>query len=478
MNRKQFLLTEKSIVDADLKQVDKIGDYYLYLGSDSDYCRVKNGYGEYHLLGYVYDWRRPSLSNYDLLKRISCFGILSSVFNATDDYCGDFILIVKLQNRIYVFNDATGRKEIYYDDKFICLGTQPKILGKVIELKNHTDNDARRYYGSDIFMKKNYFVGNTTHKKNIFHLIPNHCISLTSKTVFRFFPSSVIKIKDPYQTAYIAAHMLKGYLKAIYNRNNGKLKMGVTGGYDSRVLFLASLDIKCKYYVMQTRFMNKDHYDITIPQKLVNHFGKDFEIEIADSSMSVISKNYYNDIDFRWFVEVTEDAKKYVFIDGNVSEIARNLYGDNNLNAKDISFMYGNSDMKFPIKQYEKWLEDIRMFKSCGYHYLDMFYWEERMGNWGAKARTENNALYREVVAPFNSRGLLKLLLSTDRKLRDKNATKLYDMIISVLSYDDKFVMNLPINPCLKKNMIRFMGKLGIYNLYRQIGIKTRKLKV
>jgi hypothetical protein len=478
MNRKQFLLTKKSIDDADLKQVDKIGDYNLYLGPDSDYCRIKKGDYEYHMLGHMYDWKNVSFSNYDILLHISNRDDISDVLSATDNYCGDFVLIAKLKNRIYVFNDATGRKEVYYDDEFTCLGTQPKILGKVIELKDHTDVDAKEYYKSDIFLKKNYFVGNTTHKKNVFHLLPNNCIELASKSVFRFFPSTSVKIKNPHIIAYVTADILKGYLKSIYNRNKGKLKIGVTGGYDSRVLFLASLEIECKYFVMQTRFMDKNHYDITIPKRLTERFNKSFEIEIADPTKAVISQNYYNDIDFRRFVEVTEDDKKYVFVNGNVSEIARNHYGDNNLNAKDLSFMYGNSDMKFPIKQYEKWLENKKTFEKNGYHYLDMFYWEERMGNWGAKARTENNALYREVVAPFNSRGLLNMLLSTNRRLRNKNSTKLYDMIISVLSYDDKFVMNLPINPCMKKNMIRFMGKLGIYNIYRQIGIKTRKLKV
>ena len=100
------------------------------------------------------------------------------------------------------------------------------------------------------------------------------------------------------------------------------------------------------------------------------------------------------------------------------------------------------------------------------------------MGNWAAKFKTETCALGKEVTSPFNSRELLMLLLSTRRKERDSHFNRLYDLIIYELSGKDKKIMKIPINPCRKQTIIRLMKYFRLYNLYRHVGVKTKKLKL
>jgi hypothetical protein len=455
----------------------RIGRYYLYLGKDCDYNFVNNNNGEFHLLGSIYDWETPKFTNKQILQEISQVQNIEYLLKMSDKYCGIFILIVKFHDQIFIFNDATAQKEVYYDSEFTCFGSQPKLLGQSVRLLEHNDKDATYYYKSPIFKKKKLFVNESTHKRNVFHLMPNYILNVTMKSRHRFFPSAVLKEKPLEYVAEKSSKILKGYITAIAKRN--KIKMAVTGGYDSRVLFLASLDVECEYYVSKHPYMDVSHHDIVISKRLTHYYGKKILIENDKiNNESIKDENYINDIDFPRFLNINKSNNKFVYINGNISEIARNYFGYlKNATAEDLCFLSGNLRLNFAIEQYRAWLKNKPIFKKYGYNYLDMFYWEEKMGNWAAKSKTETIALGLDVISPFNSRQLLSLLLSTNRKYRDSHFNHLYNMIIYKLSRKDEKIMKIPINPSIKQSIIRLMKYFKIYNMYRYIGIKTRVLK-
>jgi hypothetical protein len=115
------------------------------------------------------------------------------------------------------------------------------------------------------------------------------------------------------------------------------------------------------------------------------------------------------------------------------------------------------------------------LFHNNGYHVLDMFYWEEKMGNWAAKAKTEANALGQNLISPFNSTELLTILLCTRRSHRDSHKNKLYNRIAELM---EPKAIGIPINPCRKQKVITTMKALRIYNLYRYLGVKLQLLKL
>jgi len=477
MNRKQFLLTKNKKNYPNLEETQSVGEYFLYIGKDLEYCFVKNENREFHLIGSMYDWENPQFPNKQILEIISQKQRLEEVLRTSENYCGEFVLIVKLHDEIFIFNDAASQKEIYYDNEFICFGTQPKLLGLSVDLTEHNSEDAKEYYQSQIFKTKCLFVGNTTHKRNIFHLMPNYILDVKDKSTYRFFPTEALEKKSLEYASQKCSQMLKGYISAISKRN--KLKLAVTGGYDSRVLFLASLNVECEYFVLRHPDMDDSHHDIFIPKQLTSYYNKTFIIEDDKANTENLEDaDYTNDIDFPRFLNVNRSNNGLTYINGNISEIARNYFGyQNKATSKDLCFLSGNSTLSFATKQYCKWLKNRPVFKKFGYHYLDMFYWEEKMGNWAAKSKTENHALCIDILSPYNSRELLKLLLSTKRKDRDSHFNRLYDLIIYELSGKDKKIMKIPINPCRKQTIIRLMKYFRIYNLYRYIGVKTKKLK-
>jgi len=258
------------------------------------------------------------------------------------------------------------------------------------------------------------------------------------------------------------------------------MALAVTGGYDSRVLFLASLETDCKYWVLKHSYVADSHHDIVIPKQLTALYHKDFRV-IPDTNGSNMDYNdeYINSVDFPRFIDFSGEVffKNKVLVNGNISEITRNCFGYyKNITAEELSYLNGYKNAQYPSMQYGNWLKMNKLFFSkLGYNYLDMFHWEEKAGNWVAKAKTEFNALGKTVTSPFNSRDLLMLLLSVKRKYRDTHFNKLYDRIIYNLSGGNDKVCNMPVNPCRKQQIIRLMKTCKVYNLYGFLRLEMRK---
>jgi hypothetical protein len=176
------------------------------------------------------------------------------------------------------------------------------------------------------------------------------------------------------------------------------------------------------------------------------------------------------------------NANGIVYINGNISEVARNYFGyHRNLNGADLNYLNLFGDRypihPFPTRVYNKWLKENRKyFKRFGYHYLDMFFWNEKGCNSCGKAYTEEKALGLINVTPYNSRELLDLMLRVNRKFRDLHFNKLYDSIIKELTDKWQKVFEIPVNPVNIQIKIRKLKKLRVYNIYSYYKLKRRKL--
>ncbi|WP_066757810.1 hypothetical protein [Crocinitomix algicola] len=474
MYRKQFLLAKISPDDENLSLTDKFEEYQLYLGSDSEYTVLEDSQNKIGLIGNLYDWQNPEDANKKILHRLLKSNSLDQLLQKLNDYAGEFVMILRTSKDLVILNDATAQKEVYFETNFECFGTQPKLLEKVVCLKDYESKEAKSFYKSKEFERRQIFIGDQTHKSNVRHLRANHYLSIRKKEMIRFFPKACIPQLTPQKVATIVSKRLKGTLVSIGMRK--KLKLGITGGYDSRVLLMGSLGIECSYYVSKYGYMHNKHFDLVIPEKLTGLLKINYKVEDGLAySCNKDNFNYLNDIEFPSFVRVNKNENDTVYINGNVSEVARNYYGYlNNAKASDLSVLTGYSPCAVTIACYQDWLNNQSLFKKMGYHYLDLFYWEERMGNWGAKARSEYYALNRDIVSPFNSRGLLSLLLSTKRKHRDSHFNTLYQEILWELSGHDKSIQKVPINPSKKQTIIKTMKRLKLYNPYKFLQVKLR----
>ncbi len=470
--RRQFLLTSNNNLEMPWKKFD-ILNYHLFCHPDLEYEYSKNENIEIHLLGFLFDYDFPELTNKQILNSLSQTRNLDQFINRLSRYSGHYAIIYKSKNEIFLMNDACAQYEIYYDSEFSAFGSQPKLLTKVVNIIPHSEKYAAAFYSSEVFLSSKLFIGETTHSANIKHLLPNHYIDIIGAKVIRYFPNKMIDTIPTKVAAKTAIKMLKGYLKAASLRYN--LIMGVTGGYDSRVLFLSSINIPCKYYVTQLPDMPENHDDILIPKKLTKLFNKNLKI-IPSNVTSNPDTDYIqqSSIDYPRILDLSEsDFKEHVLINGNISEIARNRYGYyKNISSEDLVFIVGYGDNKFVIKEYAKWISNnSNNFRKFGYNILDMFYWEDRMAIWAAKTKTEMSARGFIVYSPFCSNELLVTLLSTPRKKRDFIYNKLYFEIFKALSPQ---AAKIPVNPSWQNMVKRIFNIFKLYNLYRMLGLKYR----
>ena len=467
--RRQFLLTTQTSVNFSWKRFD-IKEYTLHFHPELAFTRSIWKEKELIMLGSMYDWETPAQTNQHLLDSLVRTGSFENFWAKLSTYAGQYVILYRDKSHFLLFNDACAQHEIYYDSSLTTFGSQPKLICEIIESEPHTRHDAIEFYSSREFFSKKLFVRETTHHGNIKHLLPNHYIDINKKTTVRYFPSEPVARFSIKEVAPRACQMLRGYIKAVAMRK--KIAMAVTGGYDSRVLFLASLDEDCEYFVLQHKNMTAKHYDVVVPQRLTKLHKRQFEVIPDAETFEEISDS----IDFpRAIPKASKYFENHIYLNGSISEIARSFYGfDKMVSADDLAFINGYGRFAYVVGIYGQWLENAVLFKKYAYNVLDMFYWEERTGIWVAKEKTMMNAFGMVVFSPFCSRDLLTLLLSTPRKDRDKHINRLYNAILLELS---PHALKIPINPSLKSDVIRLMTRLKIYATYRNLGLKYKALR-
>jgi hypothetical protein len=224
--------------------------------------------------------------------------------------------------------------------------------------------------------------------------------------------------------------------------------------------------------------MNDDHYDIKIAQKITALFNKELHV-IKDSEVSNDTVDATQNIDNPRATSFPKLIAGNVLINGNISEIARNYFNYiTPVTAKKLTLLNGYSDNPFVMNSYQEWLsQNKNVLKQYDYNLLDMFYWEEKMGNWTAKAKTEAHALNFELMSPFNSRALLRLLLATKRKDRDKFTSRLYKKIIEHLVDNHEVVNAIPTNPDFERARALFLKKIGLFKMFDALRLDLRILK-
>jgi len=471
--RKQFLLTDKGEIDLPWNS-EKILHLNLFYHPEHELTHFSEKEIDVYLLGFIFDYRNPEFSNQQIVDSFSGIKTFEEFTKHLAQYSGHFVIILRMDRKIILMGDACGQLEIYYDTTFSTFGSQPKLIGKVIPLIPHTSEEARRFYSSPAFNREFLFIGDTTHVENIKHLLPNHYIDIESQSVIRYFPKIPINPISIKEAVPVTITRLEGFIKAASFRS--KLVMGLTAGYDSRTLFLSNLDVDCKYYVTRDLHMNDEHYEIRIPKKIAKLFNKDFRAVDEPPLDEHRKRLLEQSVDFpRKWNSPDKMYDDHLLINGNLSEIARNSYGRfKRVKVRDLVSLRNFFGSKYAYEVYGNWKrKNSKIIEQYGYHILDLFYWEERMGNWTAKTKTEWNAMGKDIYSPFCSHELLVTLLSTPRKLRNKYHNVLYNSIFKSLSPE---TAKIPTNPSLKKRIYKYSHKLHLYRIIQRLRILIKNL--
>ena len=338
-----------------------------------------------------------------------------------DDLTGRFAAVV-LDDNPYVLQDAVGARTVFYRSGGGAIASHPGLLA---EAYGHGKNEvAHEFIKNPGYTSRSvtYLPGLMTMHEGIRPLIPNHLLRLNSGRVERFWPVEPKKetALREFDTEFDA--LLDAVAKTPLPI------LGVTGGIDTRVLVagLRSRNVAFRAVTWAPpRIVKKE---VPVVERTVELLGLDhkwLEHE-ATSEDPIAAISGVNSGGFRGRARITADtARLYdngTFVRGYGGEIIRGFYNlrQRKMTGSGVEEMveaYGSS-MKDKEQDARYWRIVTDAFEEfsdvCDYSDLkgfdvnDVFYWEHRMGIWGACMHNEMDAAVYSTTG-INSRRLFEL---------------------------------------------------------------------
>ncbi|MDW3210009.1 MAG: hypothetical protein R8N23_09085 [Reichenbachiella sp.] len=450
----------------------------LYVHPNLDLNQVIMEDRKLTLVGDFFDPHHPNKSNKEILQGLSNETSFDEVLKATFELAGKFVLIYDDSDDFKLFHDAVGLREVFYwkgQPNTPC-ASQPTLFDQYKKLEPTSDVLGSAFYSSPLFAERKERISNTTQYEGLEHLQPNHYLDLRSGRAVRYFPNEPLDKVEIEAAVNKSAFYLRGFFKAMVRRY--PLMIAVTAGMDSRIMLAASREVSQDvfYFIFQSEDMESNDLDISTPTRLMEKLGLPFHVisdgrEASKEEKEIMLKNvelmYARHSEFRY--ETLVNRSNHLNIT-SVSEFSRNYYhyeaDPKNLSGNKLATLSKFKSNPFVSKVYAQWLAESReFFDQNGYNTLDMFYWEEKMGNWLANGRSSLGNVIED-FSPFNCRNLMINFLAVDEKYRGRFNSTFHRKLIEKLCPE---ALQEPINGSRKYQIINALVKLGIYPIYKKI---------
>lgn len=452
--RRQFILTSKSIqVDPSWKKVklNKIRhSCYIYSHPDLEHTVSSNNFVELHLMGYILDPHHPGYSNQDILDNLLKCDSFDAIAAATDTLAGRFVLIHSYNGNIKVLHDATGFRELYYYNNgsdFAC-GSTPDIIARYLSVERDGEREINYFFNSpQLNSIERKWIGVRTIYRGIKKLLPNHYVDLASNQSFRYWPREKRSIVDLKKAAANSAVILKGTYESALKRY--KLQQTITSGWDTRLLLSA-----CKNHVGSLQFyfvrgfkadkglVESDDYLIT--KRISRTYNLPTEFIIIDDKKvnEEFERIYYSNNTLSrpkllktYYAAYEQKLDNVITVSGILGNSLLRLEGGLYRQAEEaeiIARRFKYDHYPFVVDSIKEWIDSSRHVKDLNYYLMDLFYWEQHYGNWGALSGIEQD-IVRDELRPFNNRELISMLGCVRDKYRYRDYPLSYVKTIELL---------------------------------------------
>lgn len=437
---RQFLISEVKNTSPVLENFEVLNfdSLFVYVHPECELTYVKKNEQEILLLGYALNTLKPEQNNKACVEDIIASSKnIAELTENTNSFNGRWVIVYKDPSGIYIFNDATGLKQVFYStiNGIKTLSSSENLIAEVHQLT--VSQEVKTEFFKP--MKDHvgwWWPGKSTPYKEVEALIPNHYLNFQTQEVRRFWPNKKIKFIKPVLPAYEQVDsLLKDSFKAFFNRYRGNLAL--TGGIDSR-LNLAY----CKPYLDKTQCSTfyyeseKDKEDFEIPKLIAKRFNLNYKLYKAAiqpdkefiefyNRNSSLKNTFFCDFNYTGFLNFPKDQK---YIGGVLNEIirAKFWYRPFDYRPKDIANMTYMGENKFSEVEFEFWLKHaLEAKKKYNTKTEDLFLIEQKLGRWNAMLKGESDFLH-DTFEPFNCRNLLFFILSIETKHKGKGFNEPY----------------------------------------------------
>lgn len=417
------------------------------------------------LIGLAIDSRFPLRTLNDITSSISNNSkTIREVIDQTYSLAGRWLVIFQDHQGTYLFTDPYGFRQVFYhsNNKGKWCGSQPEIIKAATSLSWRSDEDLFYFLKSKNHVNnESVWIGNQTIYENCYHLLPNHYLDVNHGKQIRFYPEIPLPVMDTSSIIERATSILQGIFEGIVSQQ--PVSQALTAGWDSRLLLAASKNYSnnIEYFIDRQGILSNHHPDVWVTKLLAKKLNINFSVKnsniippgwfISLLSQNVTGARILPKIYPIYTSLISGDNR--VSINGNGNETCRNWYDqyciDDYLKIDNdrLPGIHGFINQPYVTKIINEWKDDYYSSKVNDRNVLDMLYWEQRLGNWGAQFPAEKDIAVEE-FSPFNCRLLIDILLSSPRHLRAAPKYELYKQLILAMWPE---TLSLPINPLRKR---------------------------
>lgn len=410
---------------------------------------------------------------------------LADISLTWDDVCrkaqlltGRFVLAQDTEYGIRVSGDACHTKRILFAkyENASCVTSSESMFHKLFNVSPEISPAFKSIVSTPWFSKNEHACyGNDTLTGILRIALPNTFLNWRTMTLHRV-SFDVSQAHGPIdQRINHVMQILNGTYKALTDKYH--LLQPLTAGWDSRVLLGASLPFRkqINYYVFETTGAQDD---VTVSRLLATKYNLQFAVRKCPPITHNFKKRYeeenilprmYEKHSFIQYHYEQRYEPNVINVNGNVAEIFRAYYGVSGLPVSQgmLATLSGVPKSSLFRKSINDWyLSAAAISKKTQIPIQDLFYWEQRMGNWGVLFPLEQDIAVEE-ISPFNNKELILQMLSMPRRYRCSPDYKAVRMLLDAF---DTGLAEYGFNPSgnkLKKIVKRYSEFLYLAKLVK-----------
>lgn len=400
----------------------------------------------------------------------------AALLDLLDVLGGRYIVVTGDGPDIVVRHDALGMRSVCFSPSAQLVSSHPHLVHDVVAHQKRT-----RAQGADAVLQ----IWGCTPYLGIEALLPNHELRVPQWTIRRFYPREPNRFRDmPFEDRLALFRGRWSRQMDELSARPERLVMSLTGGADSRTALALNWehlqDLSLFTYTAARREGSRHRESLAKDERIVERLRylipdsrhtyfrlEDKSLELDPDHAAVVARNSYGSHG-AWllphYLNRFADAE-VIHLRGFGFEVGRAYWdvAEGNSTPASLKQLFMRRTDKFApsisIEQrrrwfhqgYRRWQYDADLH---GMHLRDLYYWEMRMGRWGAEVLNETDIAFETCVA-LNVRSLLEISLSLP--IEDRRSGFLFSELIN---------SSFP--------LLNFFGKNDDRNLYEIVRDRDR----
>lgn len=402
----------------------------------------------------------------ELLEAALAAGSDSALHEALDLLCGRFALVTsRWGGRVY--HDAIGSRSVFYrSGEPPCIASHDGLLGGLLGLKTDPLSEEISRQSEYVGRRVTYLPGDLSVYSGVRALIPNNYYDVRAERSVRYWPRVPRRETTLEEFHLLADEYFDGFAQYVSGRFTPVL--GVTAGVDSRALIAA---LRSRNVPMEYATWTMSPTDASVVEDMSSYLkGRHVFLPEAGQQSTeefyrvcdVVRRNmgHYNaGMETPAYVRQTFGEGR-VFVRGYGGEVMRGFYRtygtplSEGSPVEDLLRAYALG-MKKPLSErlvglvreaLEQFMEraGYEGLEDFGYDMNDLYYWESRMGVWGASMHNAMDAAMLS-MSGFNNRRLFEgaFGLAPEERLTNR-------LLLDLTQRYDRELARFPVNPSKK----------------------------